>query len=69
MLIHTGAPKQHGIYVAYINGPVPNVADRVMLFWDGDWSYPSSTQRYRDHVYGWVGPLPVMKLDDAEPAN
>lgn len=59
------SPTIAGIYVAYVNGSLPMVANRVLLFWDGSkWLYPLSDQKYRDHVYGWVGPLPVMRLED-----
>lgn len=54
-------------YVAYVNGPMVVAADRIFLFWDNNdrkWFYPFSAQTYRDHVYGWIGPLPVLKLQD-----
>lgn len=56
-------PKEMGVYVAYINGPVMRYAERKLLFWDNNgWLYLGSDQRYRDTVYGWIGPLPAMPL-------
>lgn len=58
-------PTDAGIYVAYVNGPIPNLAERIMLFWDGTrWSYPMSGMFYREHVYQVIGPLPILKLED-----
>lgn len=58
-------PAVPGSYVAYINGPNPNFAERKILFWDGKrWSYPFSDQYFRCHVYGYIGPLAPMKLED-----
>lgn len=59
-------PPISGIYVAYVNGPAERFADRMLLFWDDKakrWCYPFSDQNYREHVYGWVGPLPTMQLE------
>lgn len=56
-----------GLYVVYVNDDVPNArfAARTILMWDGEcWYYPSSDQRYRDYVYGFIGPLPPMQLKD-----
>jgi hypothetical protein len=60
-----GDPAQSGLYVAYVNGPMVVVADRIMLtFMVGKgWSYPLSDQKFRDHVYACVGPFPVLKLE------
>lgn len=58
-------PTEPGAYVAYVNGLMPKVADRVILHWDGEhWCHPWSDQKYRGHVYGWIGPLPVMQLEE-----
>lgn len=59
-------PMLSGLYVAYVNGPVTVSADRVLLMYmrDQGWYYPHSDQKYRDTIYGFVGPLPVLKLED-----
>jgi hypothetical protein len=67
--IREGNPPRPGSYVAYVNDDVaPKLAvaaRKMLLHWqDNRWWYPMSTQAYRDHVYGWVGPLPAMPLDD-----
>ena len=63
MEIQEGTPLSPGVYVAYVNGPVNIRADRIFLMWfGGKWQYPLSDQTYRDHVYGFIGPLPVMPL-------
>lgn len=61
-----GTPTEPGLYVAYVNGPVKVAADRKLLMWmpDGGWSYPGSDQKYRAHVYGYVGPLESLMLED-----
>jgi hypothetical protein len=64
--IHEGKPTVAGVYVAYVNGrPAMTYAERTFLYWDGlRWSYLSSDVSYRDHVYGFVGPLPAMPITD-----
>lgn len=60
-----GDPLRSGVYVAYVNGPMVVVADRIMLtFIVGQgWSYPRSDQKFRSNVYACVGPLPVLNLE------
>lgn len=61
----TGDPPVAGPYVAFVNGDLKGVAERIILHWDTKhWWYPWSDQRYRRHVYGWVGPLPVLRLTE-----
>lgn len=69
--IREGSPPRNGSYVAYVNDdliPAVAVAARKMLLqWhDGKWWYPMSTQYYRDTVYVWIGPLPVLPLEDRQ---
>ena len=56
---------QKGLYVCYINHKfVENLTDKILLMWDGDYFYHrSSDVRYREHIYGAVGPLPVLRLE------
>ena len=60
-------PRRSGMYVAWVNDEyIKNHTKRVLLMFiveEGRWSYPSSTVNYRDHVYAWLGPLPVIKLE------
>ena len=60
-----GIPAAKGLYVAYVNDDcnMPT-AKRILLMYVDRWCYPLSDQNYRGHVYGWVGPLPIMKLED-----
>lgn len=63
----TNRPEKSGLYVAYTNGPVSTRADRILLMYDVGmmtWFYPMSDVRYRDHVYGCVGPLPILRLTE-----
>ena len=66
MRVQEGNPPVNGIYVAYVDDPhIELWAARELLQWhDGRWSYRMSTQFYRGHVYGWIGPLPAMSLSD-----
>lgn len=61
-----GNPITVGAYVAYVNDDlVTRFAKRTLLFWDGQrWGYPMSDQRFRGHVYQWIGPLPALKLEE-----
>ena len=62
--VQDGTPERNGLYVAYVNDGVPTFAAKQLLIWDnGEWWLPPGTIKYRDHVYGWVGPLPAMKLE------
>lgn len=66
--IRDGLPPKEGSYVVYVNddvAPSMPVASRAIMQWsEGRWWYPMSTQAYREHVYGWIGPLPVLRLED-----
>lgn len=64
MEIRDGAPLQDGLYVVYVNGPVTTWVSRQLLTRaGGQWRYVGSDQRYRAHVYGWIGPIPAMELE------
>lgn len=62
-----GKPKAMGLYLCKVN-PEPitlPVADNQLLFFqEGDWWWPRSDARYRDHVYLWAGPIQVLKLEE-----
>lgn len=59
-----GNPTEPGMYVAYVDPDIPiPFAQKMFLMWiDGKWGYCCSSEYYRGNVYGWVGPLPAMKL-------
>jgi hypothetical protein len=59
-------PEFAGVYVAYVNPAHPEIprADRIILLYHVDWFYQGSDQKYRGIVYGYVGPLPHMPLED-----
>lgn len=59
-------PSEDGLYVIYINDDyVTKYALRkLMLRFNNRWCYPGSDQYYRGHVYGCIGPLPILKFED-----
>jgi len=63
-----GNPPTAGMYLAYVDDQFQTTfAARILLLWHGrQWNYPMSDARYRGHVYGWIGPLPVMRFADDE---
>lgn len=67
MEIQEGLPLLNGNYVAYIDDDfTPHIAKRIFLLWyDNYWSYPTSDQKFRGHIYGWIGPIPNLKLTDS----
>jgi hypothetical protein len=41
---------------------LPAFTERKMLMWfKGEWTYPMSDQGYRGKIYGYLGPLPIIK--------
>ena len=64
--VHDGTPPANGMYVAFVNGEyIETYAARELLMWiNGQWGYRKSAERYRGHVYGWIGPLPALPLTD-----
>lgn len=63
--IETGTPISNGMYVAYVEGPLKNFLKKELLMWvQNKWSYPSSDQNYRGQIYGWIGPLPALKIEE-----
>ena len=59
-------PIKEGMYVAYVDTEIdiPFAERKILLFLDGIWSYPGSSENFRGHVYAWVGPLPTIELKD-----
>jgi hypothetical protein len=65
MIATKAAPHAPGLYVAYVDSDFGELlTERILLTWDSkQWHYPMSDTRYRGHVYGWIGPLPIMRLE------
>ncbi len=62
-----GLPKSDGMYVAYVNSKMkglPYADKKLLMFFGGNWGYPGSAENYRDVVYGYIGPLPALMLED-----
>jgi hypothetical protein len=57
------APASDGLFVCYVdNDMLPAFTERKMLMWfKGEWTYPMSDQGYRGKIYGYLGPLPIIK--------
>lgn len=58
-------PERSGLYVVYYDGGMglPQ-SHRVLLVWSrGGWSRPSSDQRFREKIVGYLGPLPGLAID------
>jgi hypothetical protein len=55
----TGNPTAVGVYACRVPyGDNTNLVKDLFLIWMDQWCYPSSDQRYRGRVLGWIGPLP-----------
>jgi hypothetical protein len=66
MSIEDGVPTLNGLYVAYTNYDYDSITAKreLLVCIDGKWGYPQSDQNYRGHVYGFIGPIPIMRLED-----
>jgi hypothetical protein len=64
-----GRPHRDGEYVAYIQDRTqPEWMRPIILCWHEDcWYYPKSNNDFPGRVFGWLGPLPVGRLDDPHP--
>lgn len=67
VVMRCGSPIENGLYVAYVNPDIdlPFAEKKLLTYVDGDWGYLGSDQIYRGHVYGYIGPLPALRLGDA----
>lgn len=64
MELEKGRPLKNGHYICWVDQKGLPYANKLFLIWhDGRWSYPSSDQFYRGHVYQFMGPLPALKLE------
>lgn len=52
-------PSEMGVYACRVPmRDVPGFYEDKFLCWDAfGWHYPSSDQKYRGEVVGWIGPL------------
>ena len=60
-------PTVPGLYLIYTDPDVDvPFAKRELMMWTAEkrWGYLGSDQYFRGHVYGWLGPIPTMKLVD-----
>lgn len=64
-----GKPALNGDYVGLIQDRTqPEWVRPIILHWhDGRWYYPKSNNEFTAGVFGWLGPLPVGRLDDPFP--
>jgi hypothetical protein len=67
MIIVGIPPAKNGIYVAFVESKLPGLPfrERILLMYvDEIWSYPGSSVNYRGEVYGWIGPLPALRVQE-----
>jgi hypothetical protein len=59
-------PTENGLYVAYVNPEwsIQFAKRMLLMYMDGQWSYPLSAENYRDVVYGCIGPLPSLRFEE-----
>lgn len=59
----TGQPTETGVYACRVPlDYAPDLlADKFFMWYEGQWWYPMSDQRYRGEVVCWLGPLPRTK--------
>jgi hypothetical protein len=64
-----GKPHRDGEYVCYIQDRTqPEWVRPIILHWyQSLWYFPRSDKEYTSGVFGWMGPLPVGRLDDPHP--
>jgi len=56
-----GDPPARGLYIAYavVDDAQPNLAEPVILSWDGQWLCPLHDAPCQWKVNAWIGPLAV----------
>jgi len=66
--IQKGPPPQNGQYIGYITSEYgeefPFADKEILTFIDGHWYRRHSEFKIRDKVFGWIGPIPAMKIND-----
>lgn len=73
MKIQTEKPTAEGLYVVFSTGLVGYTERELVMWHKGEWSYRFSSEKFRDPVFGWIGPLPDnfkmrVNVHDFEPA-
>ena len=54
----TDDPEENGVYACRMKSDVSNLhIDRFLSWFDGQWYFMGSDQKYRGNVTGWIGPL------------
>ena len=56
-----GEPPERGIYIAYavVDQAQPNLAEAVILEWDGQWLCPHHNAPCQWKVHSWIGPMAI----------
>ena len=67
--INTGKPDKAGMCVCYIESEVGGYPDKKLLMWFDGWWYPSSDQKFRGVVFGFIGPIPAPTIVELENMN
>lgn len=58
--INKGLPEKFGMYVVYVFLIKSIIERKLLMFCNDVWFYPSSDQKYRGEILGWIGPLPIL---------
>ena len=58
-------PSHNGVYLAYVAPDLQvRFAKKILLtFVNDEWTYSGSDQRYRDKIFGYIGPLPAYEIN------
>jgi hypothetical protein len=64
-------PEKNGVYACRVPSEnLPGLCeDKFLMWYQGEWEYLGSDQRYRGKVVGWLGPLPRVHEPKEEPPN
>lgn len=57
-----GDPTETGVYACRVDHPRMSgfCADAFLMWFNGEWGFLNSDQRFRGEVHGWIGPLPRL---------
>lgn len=68
MNVQIGKPLMDGLYIVYVPGIVrPWQSPQIAMWHRSEWHFRNSTERYKDPIHCWIGPLPVISSADAPP--
>lgn len=64
MKIETGEPVMDGLYVVFVPAVVRDwLEPHIVMRNSGEWTHRWHTEKYKDEVCCWSGPLPVMRRE------